>query len=123
MKKLNIKDILIIVLAILSVVLLLAFIFKPNQTVITNQDIIDSLNIENRNLIILNDSIIKYNIILNQKIDSIDREIDYIESELDEANYRIDTFKNKKDEISIRIDTISSDELKRAFSEFFSRRK
>jgi hypothetical protein len=123
MKKLNIKDILIIVLAILSVVLLLAFIFKPNQTVITNQDIIDSLNIENRNLIILNDSIIKYNIILNQKIDSIDREIDYIESELDEANYRIDTFKKNKDEISIHIDTISSDELKRAFSEFFSRRK
>ena len=57
MNKLNIKDILIIVLTILSVVLLLAFIFKPNKTVITNQAIIDSLNIENRNLIIINDSI------------------------------------------------------------------
>jgi hypothetical protein len=123
MKNLNIKDILIIVLATLSIVLLLAFIFKPSKTIVTNQDIIDSLNIENKNLMIINDSIIKYNIVLNKKIDSIDREIDSIESELDKANYRIDTFKKNKDEISIRIDTISSDDLKRAFSEFFSRRK
>lgn len=123
MNNIKIKDILIIILTILSIVLLLAFIFKPSKSVITNQDIIDSLNIENRNLIIFNDSIIEYNIILNQKIDSIDNAIDSINLELYKANYRIDTFKNKKNEISNRIDTISSNELKREFSEFFSRRK
>lgn len=123
MNNIKIKDILIIILTILSIVLLLAFIFKPSKSVITNQDIIDSLNIDNRNLIIFNDSIIEYNIILNQKIDSIDNAIDSINLELYKANYRIDTFKNKKNEISNRIDTISSNELKREFSEFFSRRK
>lgn len=123
MKNIKTKDILIIVLTILSIVLLLAFIFKPSKSVITNQDIIDSLNIDNRNLIIFNDSIIKYNIILNQKIDSIDHAIDSINLELYKANYRIDTFKNKKNEISNHIDTISSNQLKREFAEFFSRRK
>jgi len=123
MKTLNIKDILIIILSTLSIILLIAFIFKPNETVITNKDIIDSLNIENNNLIIINDSIINYNLILNQKIDSINNIIDSVNIELDKAKYRIDTFKNKKDEISIRVDTISSDELKREFAEFFSRRK
>lgn len=123
MKTLNIKDILIIILSTLSIILLIAFIFKPNRTVITNKEIIDSLNIENNNLIIINDSIINYNLILNQKIDSINKVIDSVNIELDKAKYRIDTFKNKKDEISIRVDTISSDELKREFAEFFSRRK
>lgn len=123
MNKLDFKNILLLVLVITCVGLTLGIIFKPNNIINYNEDVIRALKEENIRLLIKNDSIKVNNHKLSYEIDSLGQIIDDMNEDLNDTKEKINKLKIKKDEISNHVDTIGSDELTRAFTEFLNRKE
>ena len=123
MGNLDFKNIILLVLVITCVGLTLGIIFKPNNTINYNEDVIRVLKEKNSRLLINNESIKVNNDKLSLEIDSLGQIIEHLNEDLIDTKEKINKLKIKKDEISNHVDTISSDELTRTFTEFLNRKE
>ena len=82
MNNLDFKNILLLVLVITCVGLTLGIIFKPNNTINYNEDVIRALKEENVRLLINNESIKVNNYKLSLDIDSLGQIIDNMNEDL-----------------------------------------
>ena len=97
MNNLDFKNILLLVLVITCVGLTLGIIFKPNNIINYNEDVIRALKEENIRLLIKNDSIKVNNDKLSYEIDSLGQIIDDMNEDLN------DTKENILENLSIEI--------------------
>tara|TARA_R110000851_G_scaffold145440_7_gene284911 strand:+ start:2908 stop:3279 length:372 start_codon:yes stop_codon:yes gene_type:complete len=123
MGNLEFKNIILVILVIICVGLTLGIIFKPNNTINYNEDVIRALKVENIRLLSKNDSIKVSNNKLSHEIDSLGQMLYDMGEDLNDTKAKIKKLKIKKDEISNHIDTIGGDELTRVFTDFLNRKE
>jgi len=120
MKKLDFKTIVII---ILGACLIISFLFKQKSNINNHDDEIKKLQLENTNLIKKNDSLAKINNQLDQKILTIDKELQENTIKLNETTNQIERLKNKKNEIPAYINNLSANGVSSEFSKFLENTK
>ena len=118
--KLDIKTILILILA---VVLILSIIFRPSKPIEMYEDEISSLKQQNKTLLQNNDSLELANGQLDKEIEGYLIEIDSTQVLLDENNDKITELENGKDKVSGYVDGLNADGVTESLTNYLNRRK
>lgn len=119
-KNLDIKTILII---ILGVSLILMFIFRSSNSYYGYEDELNKLKIENKFLFDKNDKLKIINDSLNRYILLIDNEIDDVDSSLSDNGSKISDLEDGKDQISDYVRVLSANGVAIELSSYLKRRE
>lgn len=117
--KLSFEKILIIVL---TVALVLSFIFRPSKPIETYENEIKLLQQDNVRLLQSNDSLKVENLKLNEEIREILVTIDKTQQALDSSNLKIKKLQNAKVNVSDRVRNLNADGVARELSEFLDKK-
>lgn len=117
MKKLDIKDIFIIILGIL---LILNIILHQKKRVDYSKDNIETLNTQNKVLSLQNDSLTKVNDVIDVKLKELTKVVIIKDSMLYQNTIEIQKLKNKRNEIPKYINTLDGNGVANSFSDYLN---
>jgi len=117
MKKLDIKDIFIIILAIC---LIINIILRQKNKIDYKVDDIEKLNKKNELLTSQNDSLAKVNNTIDVTLKELTKIISVKDSMLYQNTVEIQKLKNKRNEIPIYINTLDGNGVAKSFSDYLN---
>ena len=116
------KNIQTVFILILTVALILSFIFRPSKPIETYENEINLLKQQNQQLLLSNDSINFINTKLQKEINVILYAIDSTKVALKETENKLEILENKRNEVSTIINNMDSDDITNTFSSYLKRR-
>jgi len=119
MIKIDIKGIFIIVLGI---ALVLSFIFRPSKDIDMYENEINNLKILNKELILVNDTILNTNKTLRLEIEVLLNNVDSTQTVLDDTEDKLKDLENGKGKVSGYVSTLNADGVANELTNYLNRR-
>lgn len=119
-KDLDIKTIFILILA---AALVLMFIFRPSKSLKNNEDLIDKLKEQNKELLENNNKLKQSNDSLNSRILVIDKNIKSVDKKLSGNSNKISDLENGKSKISGSVRVLSANGVASELSKYLIKRE